>query len=315
MGDWQGSLRSPGKPETPLVAQVIALGKGRFQANILAAFDQPGALITILHGECENVAVHLVGQAGSGGFAGTKWQAIIRGQNFTGSFRSTFRGSFRMQKTLRLSPTLGAKPPENALVLFDGTNFDHWRSSAPDQSAPQPVRWDLIDGAMQVKPGSGSIITKRKFDDFKLHLEFCTPVMPEARGQARGNSGVYLQGRYEVQILDSYGLEGLDNECGGIYKVARPRVNMCAPPMQWQTYDITFHAPRFDQTGTKTRNARLTVLHNGVMIHQDLDVPGPTDGGLDTNIAEPAGIYLQDHGNAVQFRNIWLVELQADKDG
>jgi hypothetical protein len=161
---------------------------------------------------------------------------------------------------------------------------------------------------MEVKPGTGSIITKKEFMDLKLHLEFRTPFMPEARGQGRGNSGVYLQGRYEVQILDSYGLQGLDNECGGIYRVAAPRVNMCAPPMQWQTYDITFRAPRFDQAGNKKSDACLTVLHNGVQIHNEVKAPTPTTAAPDSNITKPGGIYLQDHGNLVQFRNIWLVE-------
>jgi hypothetical protein len=120
---------------------------------------------------------------------------------------------------------------------------------------------------------------------------------------------VYLQGRYEVQVLDSYGLEGKDNECGGIYKVGAPIVNMCAPPMQWQTYDITFYAPRFDNAGKKTKDAYVTVVHNGVTIHDEKIIPKLTGGALDGNVAEPGGIYLQDHSNPVQFRNIWLVEL------
>jgi hypothetical protein len=151
-------------------------------------------------------------------------------------------------------------------------------------------------------------VSQQKFTDFELHVEFRTPFMPTATGQKRGNSGVYLQGRYEVQVLDSYGLEGLDDECGGIYKVAAPLVNMCAPPLQWQTYDITFHAPRFDEDSNKTENARLTVLHNGVKIHNNLEVPGPTGGPLDQNVYEPGGIFLQEHGNRVQYRNIWVLE-------
>jgi hypothetical protein len=117
-----------------------------------------------------------------------------------------------------------------------------------------------------------------------------------------------LQGRYEVQVLDSYGLEGLDNECGGIYQVAAPLVNMCAPPMQWQTYDITFRAPRFDQAGNKKSDPCLTVIHNGVKIHDQVNVPGSTTAALGGDAVKPGGIYLQDHGNLVQFRNIWLVE-------
>ncbi len=161
---------------------------------------------------------------------------------------------------------------------------------------------------MEVLPGSGSLVSKQKFTDFFLHIEFRTPFMPDQTGQKRGNSGVYLQGRYEVQILDSYGLEGADNECGGIYKVARPRVNMCAPPLQWQTYDITFTAARFDSGGVKINPAQITAIHNGVPIHENLILPGPTGGALDRNENEPGGIMLQDHGNLVQFRNIWVVD-------
>jgi hypothetical protein len=170
------------------------------------------------------------------------------------------------------------------------------------------VKWKLNDGIMEVLPGSGSLVSKQKFTDFFLHIEFRTPFMPDQTGQKRGNSGVYLQGRYEVQVLDSYGLEGADNECGGIYKVARPRVNMCAPPLQWQTYDITFTAARFDTGGIKVTPARITVIHNGIPIHENLILPGPTGGALDQNENKAGGIMLQDHGNLVQFRNIWVVE-------
>ncbi|MBN2451656.1 MAG: DUF1080 domain-containing protein [Lentisphaeria bacterium] len=163
---------------------------------------------------------------------------------------------------------------------------------------------------MEIAPKGGSLVSREIFQDHRLHLEFRTPFMPAARGQGRGNSGVYLQGRYEVQILDSFGLEGLDNECGGIYRVARPRVNMCAPPTQWQTYDIDFRAPRFDADGRKTEPARITCRHNGVVIHQDLAIPGPTGGGSGDNLDQPGPLLLQDHGNPVQFRNIWVLPLE-----
>ncbi len=183
-----------------------------------------------------------------------------------------------------------------------------WKWLNANEPDDNTVKWRLLDGAMEIKPGSGSVATKRKFKDFKLHIEFRTPFMPEARGQGRGNSGVYLQNRYEIQILDSYGFKGADNECGGIYKVGAPMVNMCLPPMQWQTYDITFRAPRFDSRGNKERDAAVTVAHNGITIHDQRKLPGPTGGALDNNVSEPGGIYLQDHGNLAQFRNIWLVE-------
>ncbi len=183
-----------------------------------------------------------------------------------------------------------------------------WKWINAHDPSGDKVKWSLVDGAMEVKGGTGNIVTQGKFKDFKLHIEFRTPFMPAARGQGRGNSGVYLQGRYEIQVLDSYGLEGRDNECGGIYQVGAPMVNMALPPLQWQTYDITFRAPRFDAGGSKTEDAVVTVVHNGVTIHDRRKLPGPTGGAMDGNESEPGGIYLQDHGNPVQFRNIWLVE-------
>ncbi|MBM3473875.1 MAG: DUF1080 domain-containing protein [Armatimonadetes bacterium] len=168
-------------------------------------------------------------------------------------------------------------------------------------------RWKLVEeGAMEVTPGGGSLVAKRVFEgDHRIHLEFLTPFMPDARGQGRGNSGVYVQGRWEVQILDSYGLEGRDNECGGMYSVAQPAVNMCAPPLQWQTYDIDFQASRTDAATGQTENPRITVLHNGVVIHDNVELKGPNTPGGST---QAGGLLLQDHGNPLRFRNIWVVE-------
>ena len=317
MGDWQGSWTlDDGTDSGRLVAQVIALGKGEYRASFFEEFDQRIEPIARLDGQLRAGQVHFSGPANYNG-AELQAKAGIGQSKLTGSFKGQgsegqdLAGTVVLESIVRLSPTLGAKPPAGAVVLFDGENFDQWQHA---KKGSDKVQWSLVDGAMEVKPRSGSIITNRKFTDVKLHLEFRTPFMPEARGQGRGNSGVYLQGRYEVQILDSYGLEGRDNECGGIYKVAAPRVNMCAPPMQWQTYDITFRAPRFDSSGKKVKNAYLTVLHNGVTIHENVEVsPKPTTAAPDSNVTEPGGIYLQDHGNPVQFRNIWLVELPSER--
>jgi len=161
---------------------------------------------------------------------------------------------------------------------------------------------------MQVR--GGNIATRKHFDGhFKVHVEFRVPYMPKASGQGRGNSGVYLQGRYEVQILDSYGLQSEDHDCGGIYKVAAPKVNACQAPTVWQSYDIDFHAPVF-RDGKKVEPARISVIHNGILIHEDVKIPlDNTVAGLGGDPAGPGPIMLQDHGNPVQYRNIWLLPL------
>jgi hypothetical protein len=194
--------------------------------------------------------------------------------------------------------TLGAKAPAGAVVLFDGKDLSGWVNS----SDKTPAMWPVRDGIVTV--GKGNIMTENQFGDFKLHIEFNVPYMPKEQGQARGNSGVYLQGRYELQVLDSYGMQPQDNDCGAIYKQIVPAMNACKPPLQWQTYDITFRAPRFE--GDKVvKKARVTVVQNGITIINDKEI-SPTPGGLDTNEAKTGPLWLQDHNNAVQFRNIWI---------
>ncbi len=317
MGDWQGSWTlDDGYDSGPLVAQVIALGKDGYRANFYAEFEYGWPPLFVLNGKGEDSAAQLNGRAEFDGHVLDVRSAIKAGK-FKGKFKGiaadggNISGTFTMEQTIRLSPTLGAKPPEGAVVLFDGEKASldkNWKMSRPRRGI-EKIQWAVKDGAMEVTPRTSAIITKETFGDVKLHLEFRTPFMPDARGQGRGNSGVYLQGRYEVQILDSYGLEGKDNECGGIYRVGKPLVNMCAPPTQWQTYDITFRAPRFKDNGEKIHGALLTVLHNGVLIQDKAEANGPTAAAPDNTEKGPGGIYLQDHGNPVQYRNIWLVEL------
>jgi hypothetical protein len=197
--------------------------------------------------------------------------------------------------------------PANAVTLFDGSDeigLTQWQRDGGGQ-----LGWKVADGTLQVVPGSGSIVTKQPYQDFLLHLEFMTPDMPQARGQGRGNSGVYIQKRYEVQILDSYGLEPQNNDCGAIYQIKAPDVNACKKPEEWQSYDILFRAARFEGP-RKVADARLTVYQNGVLIHDDVAIPNKTGAGRPEG-PEPGPILLQDHGNRVSFRDIWIVSLQG----
>ncbi len=215
-------------------------------------------------------------------------------------FDNKAKANVRLKRVELGSPTLGAAPPEGAIVLMDGDDLDEWDTSPP--------KWHIRgDGSVEV--ANPDLISKREFGDHKLHLEFRTPFMPTERGQARGNSGVYLHGVYEVQVLDSFGLDPADNLCGGIYKIAVPSKNMCLPPLEWQTYDITFRAPRFDASGKKTENARITVVQNGETIHDDLELPGLTGGAM-RDTEEPLGpLKLQHHHDPVRYRNVWALPL------
>ncbi len=197
--------------------------------------------------------------------------------------------------------TLGAKPPVGAVVLFNGKNTEGWVKT----DGKTPVGWVVAGGFMTV--GRGDIMTKKRFGDFELHLEFNVPSMPTARGQARGNSGVFLGGIPELQILDSYGLKPESNDCGAIYKQVVPVVNACKPPLQWQTYDVTFHKARVEQ-GKVVQKARVTVIQNGLKIIDDAEI-SPTPGGIDLAKGQDGPILLQDHGNRVEYRNIWIKPL------
>lgn len=206
-----------------------------------------------------------------------------------------------------VTPGTATAPPSDAIVLFDGSNFDEWTHL--DGSA---VKWKLEDGAMTVVAKAGDIKTKREFGDCQLHVEFRTPAKVESEGQGRGNSGVFLQSRYEVQVLDSYNNRTYSNgQAGSIYKQHPPLVNACRPPGEWQTYDIIFTAPRFNKDGIRIAPGRITVLHNGVLVQNNVELKGTTEyARMPLNIAHGAApIQLQDHDNPVSFRNIWIREL------
>jgi Domain of Unknown Function (DUF1080) len=194
--------------------------------------------------------------------------------------------------------------PKDAVILFDGKSLDGWIMRNDEK---KPAEWDVLEGGI-AQAKTGDIITKEQFGGhFQLHVEFRVPYLPDQMGQARGNSGVYVQGRYEVQVLDSYGLDSKNNDCGAIYEVAAPLVNACKAPTVWQSYDIEFTAPKCEDD-KKTEPARLTVHQNGILIQDDVKISvDNTRAGRGGDPCTPGPIMLQYHGAPVQFRNVWLV--------
>ena len=198
-----------------------------------------------------------------------------------------------------------ADPPSDAIVLFDGKNLNEWTGTAG--KAPE---WTIADNAMTVKPNSGGITTKQGFGDMQLHIEWRSPSVVKGEGQGRGNSGIFLMNHYEIQVLDSYQNETYSNgQAGSVYKQRIPLVNVCRPPGEWQTYDIIFTAPRFYSDGRLQTAARVPVIHNGVLVQNNVEIWGNTNyiGVADYqkhSLSEP--LSLQDHGDLVSYRNIWV---------
>jgi hypothetical protein len=201
-------------------------------------------------------------------------------------------------------------PPSDAVVLFDGKDLSHWRSQSG-----RPAPWKVEDGAIVIAPGTDEIVTKDEFGDCQLHLEFATPVPPRGHDQGRGNSGVMLFGRYEIQVLDSYQNRTYpDGQAAAIYGQYPPLVNASRPPGQWQTYDIIFEAPRFRDDRSLESPAYITLLHNGVLVHNHTPLIGAMayrEVGKYTPHGPKGPILLQDHGDPIRFRNIWVRELKG----
>lgn len=310
-GEYVGTVEGGDK----LGCQIIALGKSKFQAVLL-----PGGLPgdgwdgknkSLMQGELESGGATFSPASGNrkylasspDEFSATSKYPPPGQKNYTGSVRDgvltgkTDDGkSFELKKTTRLSPTLGAAPPQGALILFDGSSTNEWKGG----------RLDKATGFLNTD--GKDIVSARNFQDYTVHAEFMLPFRPDARGQGRGNSGFYMVHHYEVQILDAFGLDGKNNETGGIYTRAEPRLNMCLPPLTWQTYDIDFKNA-VQEDGKKVKNARITVRLNGVVIHDDIEIAGPTGGSRDAKLeGTPGPFILQGHGNPLQFKNIWIVE-------
>jgi len=276
-----------------MAAQVVAIGKGKYRVTGLNAL--PGAKDAV-----KRMTVFEI-ETKDGKIAGdNKTIKVVEGEKMPDGASIEIKDDvltlsdpagrvMKLKKFDRKSPTLGAKPPKGAVVLFDGTSADQFKDGKMTE-----------DKLLQVGTQS-----KDKFKSHKIHLEFRTPFMPESSGQGRGNSGLYVQGCYEVQILDAFGNAPKDNETGGIYQVAVPVVNACLPPLKWQTYDVDFTAAEF-KDGKKVKNARITVLLNGVKIHDDVELPNRTGGSIQGESPDGGPIFLQNHSNPVNFRNIWV---------
>lgn len=286
-GEYVGEGTLPDETRSKVGAQVVALGGGEFD---LAFFKGglPGAGWQRGDGQMKAKAKR---DGDVTTIEGDNLQGKIAGGKMTISDNSG-KAKVELERTERKSPTLGQDPADGAVVIFrgpdDAKNFDHA---------------ELTDDG-NVFSG---VTTKQEFDGkgYQLHLEFRLSWMPQARGQGRSNSGVYVNDCYEIQVLDSFGLEGKNNECGGLYSIAEPKVNMCLPPLVWQTYDIDFTAPVYEGD-KKVKNAHLVVRHNGEVI-QDLELPKGTPGRKPEGPG-PRPLHLQGHGNKVQYRNVWLVE-------
>ncbi|WP_010586783.1 3-keto-disaccharide hydrolase [Schlesneria paludicola] len=272
--------------DQPVGTQVIAKGEGKFE-SVTFIGGLPGAG---WNGE-EKLRATWETKDGITKASGDGYEATISNGVIT------VKHSGRTDELKRLhreSPTLAKSAPDGAIVLFNGTSVDQWEPG------------DLQENGLMGVGGPGGTRTKQAFENFTLHLEFRTPFMPMESGQSRGNSGMYLGDQYECQILDSFGLEGADNECGGIYKNSKPKVNMCFPPLSWQTYDVDFTCAKFDAEGKVVSPARVTIKHNDVVIHDNLELAVTPGGGRSDQ--KPGPLFLQNHGDPVRFRNIWLVE-------
>lgn len=297
MGVYEGAFDGGGWDGKTIRAQVRAESKFA-QTAVIKIGDGAQEVRVEVPGKGREGRFTFTGAVDLGALGGkAEVSGKIADETFTGVIKTKKEAAFTLKRTFPEPPTRGMAAPEGAVALYDGTNLDqHW--NLVPHWCPQP------DGSVQIC--STNLQTKEEFGSGLYHIEFMTPFKPEARGQERGNSGCYILGRYEVQVLDNFGWEPKDNLCGGIYQKAVPIADAVLPPLQWQTYDITFTAAQYDAAGNKTANARITVVHNGITVHDDVELDSPTPGGVSDQDGPKGPLFFQDHGNTVKFRNIWF---------
>jgi hypothetical protein len=294
-GLYEGACKDA-KGEHKMEARVVALGKGAFKVFVRRPLAEGQVAKIELDGKTDGDAVRFQGKAGDVEWAAAYADGALKGTCGEGC-------ALELRRVVRQSPTLGAKPPDGAVVLIDGKNFDE--VTCPKNKDGTDQEWKKVDdGGIQVP--KGGMNSKRQFEgSFKLHVEFRTPFMPTERDQGRGNSGVYLPNGDEIQVLDSFGMTSYKGGgCGGLYAYKDPdafdQFTLASlPPLQWQTYDVEYRVQK--QDGKTVGKPRVTVLHNGIRIHDNVELKKD---------ARKGGFHFQDHGNPVCYRNIWVQPLE-----
>jgi hypothetical protein len=304
MGEYEGTFTPGSGAAVKAIAKVFGLPKDLYGVVLILPAAKEGEKETrlALQGKADGETKLVI----SGKVGDAEWNGTLEKQQLVVEAKGEKGGKFDLKSCVRKSPTEGKKPPQGAVVLLpfeEGkeTNLDAWTNK----------NWKLLpDGSAQVNKGDS--LTVKEFGDVELHVEFTIPYMPTAAKQGRGNSGVYIQDRYEMQILDSFGVAPQKSDCGSIYTQTAPKADACLPPLRWQTYDITFHAPRLDAAGKVVKNVTVTMLFNGVKVHDNVEVPNPTGSARSKAPVKLAPLKLQDHGYPIRFRNVWLVELKGE---
>lgn len=299
MGEYTGTFYADSRTQMPATAEVVAESEHDWRIVIEAVSaerDREGAHIEV-YGNLQGQSVDISYPSG-----GYRWHGEIKGGHL--AVESEYGQHFELDKVVRKSPNEGLEPPAGAVVLLP-----YKKGVKPDLGAWTNQNWEALDnGAARVRQGSNT--TKEKFADIKrLHVEFWLPLEPGNRGQGRANSGVFLNDTYEVQVLDSFGLVETSGDCGSLYSIKRPDVNASLPPETWQTYDIEFRVPRLNADGTVKEGARITVIHNGVKIHDNVEISRGT-ANPKAEVKTTGAIQLQDHSHPIQYRNIWLVKAE-----
>lgn len=325
VGEWRLKSGNGGKQ----TGEVVALGNGEYQAAF-TAYDggemQKETFRFLINGALVKDVATFATSINLGPLGTFQFKAEMKDAVFAAEYTDggKYSGTFKLKRVQRKPDSLLAKPLTGAIVLLAAADPQDWQQAWRNSAGAAPD-WMLSESFLQVARPEGQdkpshLVSKQTFNDAQIHLEFRTPLIAKARGLERGDSGVFVQGRYEVQIVDSFGqarklnnfgLPDDDDSAGAIFKHKAPLENATLPPGEWQTLDITFLAARYDAAGKATRPAEMTVRLNDQLVQDSVKLAGPTEGAPIQDQTTPAGLILQDSGYPVQYRNIWVVPLDA----